>query len=330
LSLAEAAADDEAIGKVKDRTFYAGLLVDFASRGARTGFVGVEMARGGTVTHRIDRLLGDTKLPQRSSFMRRLALASVFVPILALSAAAWTVRAEQKTFFAKPLAVSLPPQSTPQTPTPTTRPTTPAPSPAVPAAQTQTAIRQAEDSALSTWIEREVPDVATQQERDAFQTLRTDEERTQFIASFWLRRDPTPGTVQNEFREEYDRRVALSNQRFAAKNGTPGALTDRGRIMILHGEPDEVETHAMGGTYIRDGVRTSTFPFERWRYRFIEGIGNNVILEFVDLSMSGDYILTFDPSAKDALLHAPGLDSPLPAVAPEAPFRDKERELRAR
>jgi len=305
LSLAEAAADDEAIGKVKDRPFYAGLLVDFASRGAKAGFVGVEMARGGTVTHRIERLLGENTLPQRSSFMRRLALTSVFIPVLALSAAAWTVRAEQKTFmkpFGKPLAVSLPSQ--------VPAPTTSIPSPVAPEAEPReqeihwlTEPRlQNENSVLSTWIEMEVPDVATQQERDAFPRLRTDEERTQFIALFWLRRDPTPGTAQNEFRDEYYRRIALANQKFTS--GIPGWKTDRGRILIMHGEPDEIETHAKG-----TDARSVNFGVEAWRYRFIEGIGRNVILEFVDAAGDGTYRLE----------SSGGTISPIPANQVETP-----------
>jgi len=313
LSLAEAAADDEAIGKVKDRTFYAGLLVDFASRGARTGFVGVEMARGGTVTHRVERMLGDSALYYRSSRIRRILFIVGFIPILGFSTVVWTVRAESRV-LASPGRVLPAAQSV--------APAQPsiAQQPAVPVTQAQSQTRQSEDAFLSKWIEKEVPDISTQAERDAFRALKTDEERNQFIESFWLRRDPTPPTPENEFRTEYYRRVDVANRRFVTNNGPPGWLTDRGRVLILLGEADEVETHAQGGTYVRnDGaVRTNSFPFERWRYRHIEGIGNNVILEFVDSSMSGEYRLEFDPAAKDALLHVPAVDSP-PSVAPGAP-----------
>ena len=170
--------------------------------------------------------------------------------------------------------------------------------------------RQREEAGtyLKNWIRDNVPYIVDSQEEAAFKRLKTDEEREQFIEAFWLRRDPTPDTLENEFQEEYFRRIVLANERYTS--GIPGWKTDRGRIMIMHGEPDEVETHAMGGTYIRDaaegGGRTSTFPFERWRYRYIEGIGNNVILEFVDPTVSGEYRLSFDPNEKDALLHVPG------------------------
>ncbi len=164
-------------------------------------------------------------------------------------------------------------------------------------------------SYLKKWPQEEVPYIIDSQEEDAFKKLKTDEEREQFIEQFWLRRDPNPETFDNEYREEYYRRIVEANEKFTS--GIPGWKTDRGRIYIMHGPPDEVQSHAMGGTYIRDieegGGRTNTFPFEKWRYRYIEGMGNNIELEFVDTSMSGEYRLTFDPSEKDALLHVPGV-----------------------
>ena len=148
---------------------------------------------------------------------------------------------------------------------------------------------------LANWIEQDVPDIALPEERDAFRSLKTDEEREQFIQSFWLRRDPTPNTVENEFQNEYYRRMVLANQRYGTPAGAPGWRTDRGRILVKLGEPDEVETHALGGTFLRPGGP----PFERWRYRFVEGIGTNVILEFVDTARDGSYRLTYDPAEKN-------------------------------
>jgi GWxTD domain-containing protein len=158
------------------------------------------------------------------------------------------------------------------------------------------------------WLDEDVAYVITNEERAAYKALKTDEEREQFIEQFWLRRDPTPDTVENEFKEEHYARIAYANERFAS--GIPGWKTDRGRIYILYGKPAEIESHAAGGTYERPiqegGGTTSTFPFEIWRYRYIEGIGNEVILEFVDPTMSGEYHLTTDPNEKDALLRVPG------------------------
>src|SRR5437762_3855171 len=162
--------------------------------------------------------------------------------------------------------------------------------------------------ALRRWLDEDVSYIITNEERTAFKALKTDEEREQFIEQFWLRRDPTPDTVDNEFKEEHYARIAYANERFAS--GIPGWKTDRGRIYIIWGKPDEIESHPSGGTYNRPiedgGGTTSTFPFEIWRYRYIEGIGNEVLLEFVDPSMSGEYRMTIDPSEKDALLHVPG------------------------
>jgi GWxTD domain-containing protein len=158
------------------------------------------------------------------------------------------------------------------------------------------------------WLNEDVAYIITDEERTAFKRLQTDEEREQFIEQFWLRRDPTPDTVENEFKEEHYRRIAYTNENFAS--GIPGWKTDRGRIYITYGPPDEKETHPSGGTYERPpeegGGTTSTFPFEQWRYRYIEGVGSDIIIEFVDPTMSGEYRMTMDPSEKDALLYVPG------------------------
>src|SRR6185437_3102935 len=157
------------------------------------------------------------------------------------------------------------------------------------------------------WLDEDVRYIITDEERTAFKQLSNDEERDQFIEQFWLRRDPTPDTVENEFKEEHYARIAYANEHFAA--GIPGWKTDRGRIYIIYGKPDEIDAHPSGGTYDRPqeegGGTTSTYPFEDWRYRYIEGIGNEVIIEFVDTCMCGDYHMTMDRSEKDALLYTP-------------------------
>ncbi len=158
------------------------------------------------------------------------------------------------------------------------------------------------------WLDQDVRYIITPEEEQAFKLLGTDEERDQFIEQFWLRRDPTPDTQENEFREEHYRRINYANEHFPA--GIPGWKTDRGRIYVVWGPADEVESHPSGGNYQREsaegGGSTSTFPFERWRYRYIEGIGNEVIIEFVDTCQCGDYHISLDPNEKDALLHTPG------------------------
>jgi GWxTD domain-containing protein len=157
------------------------------------------------------------------------------------------------------------------------------------------------------WLDEDVRWIITDEERAAFKQFSNDEERDQFIEAFWQRRDPTPDTVENEFKEEHYRRIAYANEHFPA--GIPGWKSDRGRIYIQYGPPDEIESHPSGGTYERPidegGGSTSTFPFEDWRYRYLEEIGQEVIIEFVDTCMCGDYHMTMDRSEKDALLYTP-------------------------
>ena len=164
------------------------------------------------------------------------------------------------------------------------------------------------DTPYKKWLDEDVTYIITPEERSAFLRLQTNEEREQFIEQFWLRRNPDPDSPENTFKEEHYRRIAYTNEHYAS--GIPGWKTDRGRIYIMWGPPDEVDSHPSGGSYERPadegGGETSTFPFEDWRYRYLEGIGNNVEIEFVDPTMTGEYHLTMDPSEKDALLYVPG------------------------
>jgi GWxTD domain-containing protein len=157
------------------------------------------------------------------------------------------------------------------------------------------------------WLTEDVGYIISDEERKAFKVLATDEEREQFIEQFWLRRDPTPDTEENEYREEHYRRIAYANQYFAS--GIPGWKSDRGMIYIKYGPPDERDQHN-GGTEQRSfqegGGETSMFPYEQWRYRYIEGFPPNVEIEFVDTTMTGEFHMTMDPSEKDALTMVPG------------------------
>ena len=164
------------------------------------------------------------------------------------------------------------------------------------------------DNSFKTWLNEDVVYLISPEERTAFLQLSTNEEREQFIEQFWLRRSSNPDMPDNDFKEEHYRRIAYANEHFAS--GIPGWKTDRGRIYIIWGAPDEIESHPTGGTYDRPmeegGGSTTTYPWERWRYRYLEGIQENVELEFVDPSGTGEYRLTSDPSEKDALLNVPG------------------------
>jgi GWxTD domain-containing protein len=163
------------------------------------------------------------------------------------------------------------------------------------------------------WVDEDVHWIITDQELKAFKSLSNDEERDSFIEAFWQRRNPNPDSPENEFREEHYRRIAYSNEHFAA--GKPGWKTDRGHIYIAFGKPDSTDSHPSGGMYDRPieegGGSTSTYPFEVWHYRYLEGIGENIDIEFVDTCMCGDYHMTIDRSEKDALLHVPGAGATL-------------------
>lgn len=172
----------------------------------------------------------------------------------------------------------------------------------------QKAVRQELKGAYKTWLEQDVAYIISDEERRAFKNLSNDEEREAFIENFWLRRNPNPDSPENEFRDEHYRRIQYANDHFAA--GKPGWKTDRGHIYIAFGKPDSIESHPSGGAYQRPvdegGGETSTFPFETWHYRYLEGVGDNVDIEFVDTCQCGDYHFTIDRSEKDALLMVPG------------------------
>ena len=169
------------------------------------------------------------------------------------------------------------------------------------------ALRQELSKTYRKWLDEDVRWIMTDEEKSAFMQLSNDEERDQFIEAFWQRRDPTPDTEENEFKEEHYRRIAYANEHYAA--GIPGWKSDRGRTYIVFGPADEIDSHPSGGSYERPmdegGGETSTFPFETWRYRYLEGIGQEVMIEFVDTCMCGDYHMTMDRSEKDALKYTP-------------------------
>ena len=172
----------------------------------------------------------------------------------------------------------------------------------------QKAVKEELKGVYKKWVNEDVRWIITDQELQAFKSLSNDEERDQFIENFWLRRNPNPDSPENEYREEHYARIAYANDHFAA--GKPGWRTDRGHIYIAYGKPDSIDSHPSGGNYERPmeegGGSTSTFPFETWHYRYLDGIGDNIDIEFVDSCMCGDYHMTIDRSEKDALKHVPG------------------------
>ncbi|HWF67123.1 MAG TPA: GWxTD domain-containing protein [Acidobacteriaceae bacterium] len=172
----------------------------------------------------------------------------------------------------------------------------------------QKELRQELKGPYKKWLDQDVRWIITDQERKAFMGLSNDEERDAFIEQFWRRRNPDPQSPDNSYREEIYRRIAYSNEHFSA--GKQGWLTDRGHMYIAWGPPDSIDSHPAGGTYQRPmdegGGSTQTFPFEVWNYRHLDGIGENIDIEFVDSCMCGDYHMTINRAEKDALLHTPG------------------------
>jgi GWxTD domain-containing protein len=173
--------------------------------------------------------------------------------------------------------------------------------------QQQKDLKQELHGVYKTWLEQDVRWIITDTEEQAFKHLSNDEERDAFIENFWQRRNPSPDSPENTYRDEIYARIAYANEHFAA--GKPGWMTDRGHIYIAYGPPDDKDSHPSGGEYQRPfdegGGSTATFPFEVWHYRYIEGIGDNIDLEFVDTCQCGDYHFTIDRSEKDALKHVP-------------------------
>ncbi|CAN5665075.1 hypothetical protein BH20ACI4_BH20ACI4_08570 [soil metagenome] len=169
-------------------------------------------------------------------------------------------------------------------------------------------VKEERDKIYSDWVNKDVAYIITKEEKKAFKELKTDEERENFISSFWLRRDPNPDTEENEFREEFYERIAYANEHYAS--GIPGWKTDRGRIYITWGKPDSVESHPSGGAYDRPsyegGGSTTAYPFETWFYRYLEGVGSGIEIEFVDPTGTGEYRIARSPYEKAALAMVPG------------------------
>lgn len=271
-------------------------------RGYAAALVALELGRvpepalaatGGSLSRRVRRLLMPPATAQNLGALLAAAALAVLIAGVALAAG--------QTEQVAPPRVPLPHPPAPVL----TAQALPAPKPA------ELAVPQPDAPALEgpyrKWLNDDVAYIITDAERQAFKQLSTNAELEQFIQQFWLRRDPTPGTVENEFKEEHYRRIAYTNDHFASV--IPGWKTDRGRVYITYGPPDEIEDHSSGSTYQRPaaegGGATTVLPFQQWRYKFIEGIGENIIIEFVDAARNGEYRMTADPHEKDALLFAP-------------------------
>jgi GWxTD domain-containing protein len=253
-------------------------------------------ASGGTLMKRIRRLL----YPEAASpsFVMPLFSAGLIVLITAAAATAW-----QSAQPAPKIAAPWTPAGTPEAAKPVVRQIAQAQStrPVLPPAAAPEIAPNADPDALKNelgtpwkkWLNEDVTYIITDVERQAFLRLQADAEREQFVEQFWLRRDPSPGTPLNEYEQEHYRRIQYVDSNFGDRTGTPGWKTDRGRIYISFGPPDEIDAHHEG--------TADKAPFEDWRYRFLEGIGTNVMMEFVDSARTGEYRMTMDPNEKDAI-----------------------------
>jgi GWxTD domain-containing protein len=317
----ENCCDDVAVAVSGDARQYAAALAALE----QNRFAARELAlaaTGGSLVNRIRRIL---ESPERS----RVGFAPLASAIALTLATAAGLAAWQTTPSPKPQAAAAPVVSAAAISTASIAPvesqTPAAVAQAIPrrapvaevaaALEQQTAIapaQQAQPASASTpykkWLNEEVAYLITNEERAVYKSLETDAQHEAFIEQFWQKRDPTPGTPENEMKEEHYRRIAYTNDHFTSY--VPGWKTDRGRIYITFGPPDEIEDHSKGGAYQRPasegGGQTTTVPFQQWRYKHIDGVGDNIIVEFVDPTYTNEYRMTVDPSEKDALRDIPG------------------------
>jgi GWxTD domain-containing protein len=272
----ENCCDDEVAARGNARDYAAALTtLEEYRQGAREPAMA---ATGGNLMKRIRRLLMQPERP-------RAALTPIFSALLVLITAGISIAYQSKqpdpVKQASP-AITTPPMHSPQSRS----------KPVTLLAQARGGANERLETAWQKWLNEDVAYIITDEERAAYKALTTDEEREMFVNQFWERRDPTPGTAPNEFKTEHYRRVGYTNQRFGVQS-FPGWKTDRGRIYISYGPPDEIDSHPAG-----DGTN---YPFEQWRYRYIQGIGNDVIIEFIDPNADGTFRMTMDPHEKERL-----------------------------
>jgi GWxTD domain-containing protein len=123
--------------------------------------------------------------------------------------------------------------------------------------------------------------IMTKEEIKIFNHLPDAASRKEFIADFWLKRDPDPDTPGNEFKSEFEARVAFINKRFN-KEGGPAINTDRGRVYIFMGPPDKVEE-----SNVQDASRTSGGAVLWWIY-----YNHELGVEFTDKTGTGKFVIT--------------------------------------
>jgi GWxTD domain-containing protein len=301
-SLAEFACDDTVLRQAGDCRQYAQTLLEItaAMRSVQGRVIAASMVKESNVQKRLNRILDESR--SISANFGRRGWVVLLLGSLPVAYFAWAVQLAPAQIQVKPQP-SKPPANAPRVKLAQAQggPAAPAqpPAPTRPPAQAQqnvpaqppvtpAAIPESQFDRWQRWANGEVTYIISDAERIAFRRLQTDDEREMFIKQFWLRRDPTPGTEENEMKEEHYRRIAFANDRFSA--GIPGWKTDRGAVYIKYGPPDALDTH---------GATPEAYPYEIWHYRNISGFGANADFEFVDPTMTGRYHLTLDPTEKE-------------------------------
>lgn len=139
------------------------------------------------------------------------------------------------------------------------------------------------EKAYKKWLEKDALYIITKKEKEDFLNLKTNDEKEKFVENFWLRRDPSPETEENEFREEYYERIAFTNENFAS--GIQGWRTDRGMIYILYGKPDKIEK---GRTIFEE---FENILFEKWSYKYLPGEKADTTFTFFDPTETQEFRL---------------------------------------
>jgi GWxTD domain-containing protein len=155
------------------------------------------------------------------------------------------------------------------------------------------------------WLNEDAVYIISPQERCAFLRLSTDQERAQFIEAFWARRAPDPTSLDNSFELEHYERIAFADEKYGGR--ISGWKTDRGRIYILFGPPDSIESHRAGEKNDQPtevGPQTFPYPAEVWHYHHLRGVEEDVGVTFLDPDGSGNYRLSLSPEGKEEPIFA--------------------------
>lgn len=152
------------------------------------------------------------------------------------------------------------------------------------------------------WVKEEVKLLITSDEENAFKTLKSDEEKDKFIELFWAKRDPSPLDRQNEFKDEWYKRLEFVNKTYAKGSISKGWHTDMGRVymifgapVIARGGPGQVKTESTGGTQIEG-------PPETWVYQAMPALGLNS--EFTVTFRNQQFGYDLDEMTPQSIRHA--------------------------